>query len=89
LHTDGSETPFASLQNGDDNANFFNVDMTYNWQFSLGSFITFNWKQFAEYNEPKRGYFDNLQKNLAAQQSNNFSIKMIYFLDYLDVKKKK
>ena len=34
-------------------------------------------------------YLDNLQNTLQTQQNNNFSLKVIYFLDYLQLKKLK
>ena len=90
LHQDGSLTNITNNGNeGNYNFNTLNVDMTYTWQFALGSFITFNWKDFSSYSETQPNYFDNLSKTLAAPQSNNFSLKIIYFLDYLSFKKQK
>ena len=90
LHQDGSLTNITNNGNeGNYNFNTLNVDMTYTWQFALGSFITFNWKDFSSYSETQPNYFDNLSKTLAAPQSNNFSLKIIYFLDYLSFKKQR
>lgn len=73
--------------NPDDNVNFFNIDMNYTWQFAPGSFINVNWKTaselFNQYVQYK--YYRNLQNTVEAPQVNSFSIKVIYFLDYLTI----
>jgi len=65
--------------------------MVYTWQFALGSFLNIGWKNaaFTYDNDATKPYFDNLGKTLSSPQNNNFSIKVIYFLDYLSLKKKK
>jgi hypothetical protein len=78
LHEDGSMTTFISTRDASANFNTWNVDMTYTWQFALGSFITFNWKDFGFYNNFEENYFTNLSKTIAAPQNNNLSIKIIY-----------
>lgn len=73
------------------NINFFNVDMVYTWQFALGSFVNIVWKniiQTADDNFDKN-YFYNAGKVVTAAQQNNISVKVIYFLDYLKLKKHK
>ena len=89
LHSDGSLTALNTTQIGDANFNALNIDMTYTWQFALGSFITFNWKDFGSYDALESNYFDNFKRTIQAPQNNNFSIKIIYFLDYLNLVKKK
>jgi len=77
--------------NVNQNVNFFNVDMTYTWQFARGSFINIVWKNaintFDDFIE--QGYVKNFSQTVQADQNNNFSLKVIYFLDYLKLKKKK
>lgn len=73
---------------GHSNFNFFNVDMTYTWQFALGSFININWKDAIQNFDYETAYFKNLNNTLNAPQNNIFSIKIIYFLDYLSLRKK-
>lgn len=89
LHADGSLTKFNTTREAAANFNTLNIDMTYTWQFALGSFITFNWKDFSYYDNFEENYFKNFSRTVAAPQNNNFSIKIIYFLDYLDLKKKR
>jgi len=68
-----------------------NVDVVFIWQYAPGSFINLVWKNAAydfnrvvEHNYFK--YFDNI---MSADDNNNLSLKVIYFLDYLQLKKKK
>ncbi|HEV8284775.1 MAG TPA: DUF5916 domain-containing protein [Chitinophagaceae bacterium] len=94
---------FTLLQNGDlqkntvfnensnQNVNFFNIDMTYTWQFAPGSFLNIVWKNAVNTFEDlvKQNYFKNFGNTVQADQNNNLSLKVIYFLDYLNLKKKK
>lgn len=91
LQNDGSLKPRAALSNPlNRNVNYFNVDMVYTWQFAPGSFFNAVWKNatFHGSNIIDDRYFDNLQNTLQADQNNNLSVKVIYFLDYLQLKKK-
>ncbi|HEX7845657.1 MAG TPA: DUF5916 domain-containing protein [Chitinophagaceae bacterium] len=73
------------------NVNFFNIDMNYTWQFAPGSFINVTWKSSSElFNQVVRDkYYNNLRNTVEEPQINNFSVKVIYFLDYLTLKSKK
>lgn len=77
--------------NVNQNVNFFNVDMTYTWQFAPGSFINVVWKNaaFTSADFVERNYFKNFSNTIDSDQNNNLSLKVIYFLDYLQLKKKK
>jgi hypothetical protein len=73
------------------NFNIFNIDATYTWQFAPGSFINLVWKNQANTDdaEIKYKYFRNFANTIEADQNNNLSFKIIYFLDYLNLRKKK
>jgi hypothetical protein len=73
----------------DQNYNIFNIDAVYTWQFAPGSFINVVWKDesFFYNNEGHTDYLKNINNTLSEPQSNNLSIKIIYYLDYLDLKK--
>ncbi len=75
----------------DVNLNLFNIDMNYTWQFGPGSFINLNWKMASDlFNRlVEERYYENLKKTLDTPQQTNFSVKVIYYLDYLDIKSKK
>lgn len=65
--------------------------MVYTWEFAPGSFINVVWKN-AVYdfdNAVERNYFKNISNTLESDQNNNISFKIIYFLDYLQLKGKK
>lgn len=91
LKDDGLVEPISGnpTRNPDNNVNFFNIDMNYTWQFAPGSFINIGWKNASElFNSMVRErYFTNLSKTLDEPQANNISVKVIYFLDYLDIRK--
>jgi hypothetical protein len=82
LHSDGSVFHNTSF-------NIFNIDMVYRWRFAPGSDLFFVWKNSISNNAPdiNSGYFRNLSDLLDAPQLNSLSIKVVYYLDYLDVKK--
>jgi hypothetical protein len=80
---------------GDVNQNYndFFVNALFTWEFAPGSFINAAWKNNAqEFISAPFGtwkgdrYFQNFDHTMAAPQNNNFSIKIIYFLDYLQMK---
>lgn len=91
LKSDGYLEDVASAnRNPNNNANFFNIDMVYTWQFAPGSFLNVGWKNDATLfnRNTSSNYYRNLKEILSNQQQNIFSLKLIYFLDYVTVKKK-
>jgi len=79
----------ADIHDPRNNVNFFNIDMVYTWQFALGSFINIGWKSagLVENERTNEKYFKNFDNTIKSSQQNTFSLKVIYFLDYLDLKK--
>jgi hypothetical protein len=75
--------------NANENYNTFTIDAVYTWQFAPGSFINVVWKNNTTTFDTNinDGYFKNFDNTIASTQNNNFSIKVIYFLDYLQLKK--
>jgi hypothetical protein len=93
LKSDGSAEPLslsAVTKNPDINRNLFNIDMNYTWQFGPGSFINVNWKTASDIADKivYEDYYYNLKNTFNSPQANTFSIKVIYYLDYLDIKGK-
>jgi hypothetical protein len=91
LKRDGFAEAVASVnKNPDINVNLFNIDMNYTWQFAPGSFINITWKTASELYDQliREKYYKNLRNTLDNPQANNFSVKVIYFLDYLSLKGK-
>jgi len=90
LQADGGLNPINDYnENADQNVNFFNVDMVYTWQFAPGSFLNLVWKDAAFTSEDRleSKYFRNLNGIFDTLHNNNLSFKVIYFLDYLQLKK--
>ena len=82
----------SEIRNNNVNFNAFNIDFVYNWQFAPGSFLTLVWKNaiLSQVTGIEENYTfgDNFQRNvMRAPQRNTFSVKVIYFLDYLYFKK--
>ena len=79
--------------NGNVNQNFnaFNIDMVYTWEFAAGSFVNIVWKD-AIYDDNQdiiSDYLKNFKNTISSSQNNNLSLKIIYYLDYLQLKRKK
>jgi hypothetical protein len=91
LEKEGGVTPVLNpSRNPDVNRNLFNIDMNYSWQIAPGSFVNVNWKTSSDMQDKlvDRQYFDNFSATLDYPQFQSFSVKLIYYLDYLDLKKK-
>lgn len=76
------------------NYNTFNVDMFYTWDFLPGSRITLAWKNALGANvniDPYSNttYFKNLGQSFTNPHSNELTIKLVYFLDYEKLKRKR
>lgn len=74
----------------DRNFNAFNIDMVYSWFFAPGSELSVVWKNAIEADEQLivDRYTDNFRNTLNAPQLNSISIKILYYLDYQQLKKK-
>jgi hypothetical protein len=86
----GLEKNSTFNQDVNQNYNAFNVDAVFTWEFAPGSFINVVWKNAAyDFNRVvSDGYFKNFNNTMKADDNNNLSVKVIYFLDYLELKKK-
>ncbi|MEW6467538.1 MAG: DUF5916 domain-containing protein [Bacteroidota bacterium] len=77
--------------NNDFNYNVFNIDMVFSWQFAPGSFLTAVYKNSIE-NETQvviKKFGENLEQTLSAPQVNSLSLKVLYYLDYQMLKRRK
>ncbi|MBA2249511.1 MAG: carbohydrate binding family 9 domain-containing protein [Chitinophagaceae bacterium] len=72
------------------NVNIFNIDMVYSWRFAPGSEFNIVWKNGINTFERDvvNNYFKNFNNTLSAPQNNSVSIKMLYYIDYLRLRKK-
>lgn len=91
LVEDGSFDPnYEYSYNNNFNYNAFNIDLVYSWQFSPGSNLSVVYKNAIENDEVlvrRPGYGKNLNKLIDDPQTNSISIKVLYYLDYLWMKK--
>jgi hypothetical protein len=71
-------------ENNNFNQNYFNIDVVYEWRFSPGSVINIIYKNGIDsYSQDIRSKYDkNFSELLNAPQTNMFSIKFLYYLDY-------
>ena len=84
----GNWTDRAFVTGHDFNFNTFNSDMFYTWDFLPGSRITLSWKNAlgadVYLDESRyRTYFRNFGKSFASPHSNEVSLKIVYYIDYL------
>ncbi len=95
---DGDWTERTDLVASDYNNNYnaFNLDVFYTWDFKLGSRLIIGWKNWlgqdygyfingTKYNT----YTGNAKRVFATPHGNEITVRFIYYLDYLQFKKKK
>ena len=77
-------------ENKDQNYNAFTVDTMLKWNFAPGSELVMAWKNaaFADQNRVETNYWSNL-RNTWLNQSNSLSVKVLYYIDFNSLKKKK
>lgn len=88
---DGSYLQRAFLNGLDENYNLFNVDAFLTWDFRLGSRVIVGYKNwlgdsYAVMSQPH--YFNNLRDIFNTSHGNELSVKLIYFFDYNQLRKK-
>jgi len=73
------------------NFNIFTIDMVYTWQFAPGSFLNIVWKNATGGSKypVNQGYFKNFGNTVGSTQNNNLSVKFLYYIDYLSLKKRR
>jgi hypothetical protein len=78
-------------ENNNFNFNSFNIDLSFSWQFAPGSNLSLVWKNniLQEDQEMIYNFIDNLHKTFDMPQTNSLSLKVLYYLDYQYLKKKK
>jgi len=91
LRDDGYLQPDEYTGNHDISFNVFNIDLVYIWQFAPGSELSAVWKNDIHNvrDEIISGFFRNFDETISSPQTNSFSIKILYYLDYQALQKKK
>ena len=79
------------MTNANRNFNSFNLDMNYVWQFAPGSELTVTWKDASLTNENSvlKGYKNNFDHIFSSPQNNSISFKILYYVDYLSLMRKR
>jgi hypothetical protein len=90
LQPDGGLQASPYQENHDTNFNAFNVDMVFSWWFAPGSEMSVVWKNAITPASGKMipAYFDNLGYTLRSPQSNSLSMKILYYIDYQNLRKR-
>lgn len=90
LEHDGDITPYDSYTgNNDFSYNYFSIDLIYSWQFAPGSFLSVAYKNIIETQDQEIIYSfgKNFNQTINSPQTNTVSLKLIYFFDYLYLKR--
>ncbi|MBG8553859.1 DUF5916 domain-containing protein [Hymenobacter guriensis] len=93
LKEDGQEFLADYRRNRDNTYNAFNVDAVYSWWFAPGSQVNIVWKNagntelLAERATPQ--YFDNFNNTINTPHNNSLSVKVLYYLDYLTLRRRR
>ncbi|ANE52798.1 DUF5916 domain-containing protein [Flavisolibacter tropicus] len=92
LNKDGSTsayTPGSTYNGGDVTFNQFTLFAEYTKQFAPGSFINIVWKNENDNDATMANhqYFKNFNRTISEPHLNNLSVRVLYYLDYLDLKK--
>ena len=90
----GEHIPRSFINNKDENVNIFNVDAFFTWDFKLGSRVIFGWKnwlgdEWGVDGLQYKDYGNNFRKTFDIPHGNELTLRLIYFLDYNQIKKKK
>ena len=91
LDLKGDLQPDATYtDNRNQNYNYLSADLLYNWQFAQGSFITLAWKDIGSNfsRSSEKNYYRNLGNTISGNQFTSFSLRVIYFLDYVTFRNK-
>ena len=64
-------------------------DIAFNWEFSAGSQLSLVWKNNIDNqnNYITNHWIDNIDNSFNLDKQNSISLKLIYFIDYLNLRK--
>ncbi|HOW30693.1 MAG TPA: DUF5916 domain-containing protein [Bacteroidales bacterium] len=92
-YTLGADGLLTQNQEYIDNNNFtfnaFNIDFSFLWLFKPGCRVNITWKNtiLTESNETNSNYIENFGRIFDDRQQNNLTFKIIYYLDYQNLKR--
>ena len=91
LLEDGHLEPYDYAGNEDFDYSAFTIDMVYDWQFAPGSELSIVWKNSIYTTRDidlSTGYLESFKYTLESPATNSFSVKILYYIDYLYLKRK-
>ncbi|MFO7864601.1 MAG: DUF5916 domain-containing protein [Salinivirgaceae bacterium] len=89
LNTDGSLRANTEYnENEDINYNAFNIDLAYTWQFAPGSEMSVVWKNEVNTSSDYvvKSFRENLEQTFNDPGKNSISLRVLYYIDYLQLK---
>src|SRR6056297_1604182 len=89
LNRDGTLNDYpAYADEADINYNAFNIDLVYTWQFAPGSEMSLVWKNqiLSETDRVINSFRENLNQTFSELGKNSISIRVLYYLDYQQIK---
>ncbi len=92
LQDDGSLVTDPNYTAGtNENYNAFTVDLIFRWIFAPGSELTVGWKNsiYDSREDVEENYWNNLKQTWNSDQTNSFSVRILYYIDYNNLRKKK
>jgi hypothetical protein len=92
LQHDGSLTEDPAYRdNHDENYNAFTIDMIFRWIFAPGSEMSLGWKNSINTDQDivNTDYWRNLDNTWNGDQANSLSFRILYYIDYNSLTKKK
>ncbi|MGD9929953.1 MAG: DUF5916 domain-containing protein [Mangrovibacterium sp.] len=91
LEQNGSLSPTGNYNSIDQNYNAFNIDLVFRWIFAPGSELSIAWKNAIYHEEEtwKNDYWQNLRNTWNSPQTNSLSLKVLYYIDYNNLVRKK
>lgn len=89
LNSDGDLKPNNYWQDHNINFNAFSTDLQFIWYFAPGSELSVVWKNYIMTMGDKldKDYIAAIQTTFNAPQTNSFSVRILYYLDYLFIRK--
>ena len=88
LNSDGNLNNSSYSENHDINYNIWNLDLSYSWEFAPGSQLVALYRNsiFNEDDLSNLRFKENLDNLFKEPVTNNISLKLIYYLDYNNLK---
>ncbi len=88
LENDGTLTNSSYTNNHDINFNTWNIDLNFNWEFAPGSQLIALYRNsiFNQDDKSQLSFNDNLNNLFDQSIQHNISLKLVYFIDYNNLK---